>query len=246
MEPDPTSEKMLLSNLFRCINLYKFHLPKRDIHQKPFSPNKILCASFLLSCREFRILMLLMKILFGHPTGKVFVFVATIVLVTLFMVSCEDIAPPTEPTVNSFETDFYEMDCWMQPEDLKGFQIFAEEFFSLDLSTLDVTVAEGIQEVILQEAEISLEPGVAYTNFNMLRFIELTVYTDSLGETKIAWSNPVPADSASISLELSEENVLPYCMEQNFMLTIQGYLNERITEEIKLHARVKFLVRSRF
>ncbi len=174
--------------------------------------------------------------------------ILTIILASGTLSSCEEIGNPPELPLAAFDTDYYEMDFYVQPNDRTGFQIFAEEFFSNDLDSIFGMLGyatDQIEEVILKEARISLEESGNYSDFSILRFMEMTLYTDSLGETKIAWSDPMPAEQSSVSLDLSDENILPYFMEKEFMLTAQGYLLERINEEMKLHAKVKFLVKGR-
>ena len=55
--------------------------------------------------------------------------------------------------------------------------------------------------------------------------------------------DPVPQDQSSISLDLSSENLLPYFEGTTILLTAQGYLLERIYEDVDLHARVKFEIK---
>ncbi len=162
--------------------------------------------------------------------------------------SCEKSGSPVGEIYTSVDTDYYELEFSVEATDRTGFHIFAEEYVPNDINT-DLASAgisnDRIEEVILKEAVLSLAEAGDYTDFDVLRYVELTLYTDSLGEDLIAWSNPVPEDQASLSLDLSENDVLPYFREDNFMLTAQGYLRERVSEDIVLKAKVKFQVKGR-
>jgi hypothetical protein len=173
---------------------------------------------------------------------------AFLLLTAVSLASCEKVAELVEPPTNSMDTEYYEMDFTVESSDKTGFQIFSEETYSNDINNLLVQAGftpDRIESVVLKEATVSLEGNVSYPDFDILKFIELTVYTDLLGETKVAWSDPVPADLSSLSLDLSEENILPYFREEAFMITVQGFLQQRIYENLNLHARVKFRVKWR-
>lgn len=160
-----------------------------------------------------------------------------------FILSCEDHSEEQHPSI---DTDYYEMDFTVQATDRSGFHIFAEKLFTSDMN--DILSKAGltdnqVEAVILKEAQVSLLEAENHTDFDILKFLELTVYTDSLGETKIAWSDPVPADRSTVTLDLTEENILPYFKEDIFILTAQGYLKERVYENVKLHAKIKFQIK---
>jgi hypothetical protein len=162
------------------------------------------------------------------------------------LASCEKVAEFVEPPTNSMDTEYYEMDFTVESSDKNGFQIFSEETYSNDINNLLVQAGfnpDKIESVILKEATVNLEGNVNYPDFDILKFIELTVYTDLLREKKVAWSDPVPADLSSLTLDLSEENLLPYFREGTFIITVQGFLKQRIYENLDLHARVKFRVK---
>ena len=169
--------------------------------------------------------------------------IPVIVLASFFLfTACEDLLNE----VLTAETDYFEMDFTVQASDLTGFQIFSEEVFA---SELENTMNEAginkdlLQSVYLREAEFSITSHGAYTNFNLLKFAELTLYNDSLGEEKIAFLDPIPQDLSAINLDLSSENLLPYFQRNDFALTAQGYLLDRIYEDVALHARVKFEIK---
>jgi hypothetical protein len=82
-----------------------------------------------------------------------------------------------------------------------------------------------------------------YPDFNMLGSIELTVYTDQLGETSVALADPVPAGHSAFDLQPEDANILPYFLEGSFMITVQGLLKERVYEDLDLQAKVKFRVK---
>ena len=169
-------------------------------------------------------------------------------LIITFFVSCEEIGKMVEEKETTVDTEFYEMDFVVEETDRNGFHIFSEEFFSNNISSLLSTMGlteDKVEAVIIKEAQVSLIEAQNYEDFRIMRFIELTVYTDSLGDTKIAWSDPIPKDQSTVSLDLSDENILPYFREDNFILTAQGYLEQRIYGDMKLHAKVKFMVRAK-
>jgi hypothetical protein len=161
------------------------------------------------------------------------------ILAILLFTACEDLLKD----ILTVETDYFEMDFTVQPTDLEGFQMFSEEVFDSDLDrTLeDAGIdAELLESAYLKEAEISIASEGAYTNFDILKFLELTLYHDSLGEKKIAYLNPVPPGQSTINLELTSDDLLTYFYLDTFVLTAQGFLLERVYEEVDLHARVKF------
>jgi len=145
------------------------------------------------------------------------------------------------------DTEYYEMEFTAQVTDLDGFQIFKEEAFK---SSLEKILSEtGISEkrlnaIYLKEAEISLEGDSMYKDLNIMRFLELTNYTDALGEEKIAKLNPVPDGQSLVFLNPSAENILPYFEEKAFIMTAQGFLEQRIYENVKMLARFKFEVKA--
>ncbi len=143
----------------------------------------------------------------------------------------------------SADTKYYEMEFTIQVTDLDGFQIFSEEAFS---GSIDKILEEtGISEkrlnaIYLKEAVVSLESNGRYKDFSIMRFIELTIYTDALGEKKVANLSPVPEEQSEVSLEPEKENILPYFEEQKFIMTAQGFLENRIYEDVKIRAKFKF------
>jgi hypothetical protein len=158
---------------------------------------------------------------------------------TLLFNSCEDLFNE----ILTAETNYFEMDFKVEAADKVGLQLFSEEVFTHELDkTLDKAGINKnhLQSVHLKEAEFSIISQGIYTNFNVLKFVELTVYNDSLGEEKIASMDPVPQDQSNMALDLSSENLLPYFEGNTILLTAQGYLLERIYEDVDLHARVKF------
>jgi len=164
----------------------------------------------------------------------------------LYLCSCEKDGKLINDPKTIFETDYYEMELLVEEQDRKGFQIFAEEIYSENTALLLSAVGlseEQVEEVLLKEAEMSILESDNYMNFNLLDDIELTIYTDTLGESPVAWKNPIPAEQTKLVLDLSDENILPYFLEGNFMLTSQGYLNSRIKGNLKLLVRVKFQIK---
>jgi hypothetical protein len=149
--------------------------------------------------------------------------------------------------ITSAETQYYEMEFTVQVTDLDGFQIFNEEAFT---SSLDRIVQEtGISEkrlnaIYLKEAEFSMESNGRYEDLSIMRFLELTIYTDDLGEKKVAKLNPVPEEESKVSLKPANMNILPYFEEGNFIMTAQGFLQERIYENVDMLARFKFEVKA--
>ena len=165
-----------------------------------------------------------------------------LILPFMMLTACEDLFKETVTA----ETGYLEMDFKVQASDLMGFQIFTEEVFANQVSQVmkPAGIKEGgLQSVYLKEAEFSITSQGVYTNFNMLKFVEITVYQDNLGEEKIAIMDPIPQGVSSVSLEPSEENLLPYFQDSSLILTAQGYLLERIFEDIRMHARVKFEIK---
>jgi hypothetical protein len=185
--------------------------------------------------------------MFPAVNRKQLLIVAVSVLLTGFLVSCEkdDII---KNATTSIDTQYFDMDFTVQATDKSGFQIFAEETFAHDIDSLLLMMGlnpDQVEEVVLKEAIVRIKEGNSITNFNILGSIELTIYTDLLGETDIALSDPVPGDQSSLSLEISEENILPYFREEVFIITAQGDLKQRVNKDVNLNARVKFRVKGR-
>ena len=105
--------------------------------------------------------------------------------------------------------------------------------------------AEMNKSIFIKEAEFRITSLGEYKNFDVLKFAELTLYHDSLGEKKIASLNPVPQGQSIISLELSPDDLVNYFDRDTFLLTAQGFLLERVYEDVDLHARVKFNILTR-
>ena len=168
------------------------------------------------------------------------------VILTLFFVlsACEGLFNE----VLTAETDYFEMDFTIEASGRDKFQIFSEELFSdeIEKALKDAGISkELLTSVSLKKAEWSITSQGTYTNLNFLKFAELTVYNDSLRDEKIAFLDPVPKDLSIVDLELSSENLLPYFLGNDFLLTAQGYLLEIIYENTDLHARVKFELQGR-
>lgn len=169
-------------------------------------------------------------------------------ILSLYLSSCEKDGKLINEVVNVFETDYYEMEFEVEAQDRVGFQIFAEEIFTNNTSSLLSSIGlteQQIESIILKEAEISFVEPNPSVDFNILKSIELTLYTDSLGDFTVAWLEPVPAGQPNLALVISEENIFPYFQESNFMLTSQGFLHKRLNENLRLKAKVKFLIRTR-
>ncbi len=147
----------------------------------------------------------------------------------------------------SAETNYYEMEFTVQVTDLDGFQIFNEEVFSggLDKILQETGInAKRLNSIYLKEAEYSMEVNGRYEDLSIMRFLELTIYTDALGEKKVAKLDPVPEEHAKVSLNPANLNILPYFEEGKFIMTAQGFLEERIYENVEMLARFKFEVKA--
>jgi hypothetical protein len=149
--------------------------------------------------------------------------------------------------LTSAETNYYEMEFTIQVTDLDGFQIFNEEAYTIGLDK--ILQETGINQkhlnaIYLKEAEFSMEINGRYEDLSIMRFLELTIYTNDLGEKKVAKLNPVPAEHSRVSLEPNQVNILPYFEEQKFIITAQGFLEERIYENVEMLARFKFEVKA--
>ena len=179
---------------------------------------------------------------------KIILRVSLLLLATIYMYSCEDIGDFTNKTFAYVDTDYYDMDFNVEPTDKAGFHIFAEEFFKGDITYVMEEAglsADQVESIQISEALLNLREVDTYENFDIIKFVELTVYTDNQGETKIAWSDPVPSDRISLTLDISDKDVLSYFEEEQFILSARGFLKERINAEMKLHAKVKFSVKVR-
>jgi hypothetical protein len=163
----------------------------------------------------------------------------------LTLLACEKATNRLEDRIHSIVTPYYEVEFSIDESYLSGFQIFKEESVHNNIGAVLAAAGmsdDDIEKVVIKEAELILKDGGSYPDFDMLKYVELTMYTDSLGEDVIAWLNPVPADRTSLTLNLSEEDVIPYFRVDDFILTAQGFLKERLAEEILLQARIKFQV----
>jgi len=163
------------------------------------------------------------------------------------LLSCEKLDDLEKP-ISSFSTEYYGIDFIVEATDMTGGRILAEEFIENDISSLMSQLGfneDKIESATLEEAIVNIVESENYKDFNMLGALELTVYTESQGETKIAWSIPIPTNQSELDLDLTEADVLPYFKEDKFMFTAQGHLKQRINENVKFHAKVKFRIRAR-
>ncbi len=170
-----------------------------------------------------------------------------LILSVFYLYSCEEGGKLINDPKTTFDTGYYDMEFLVEENDRVGFQIFAEEVYENNTSLLFSTLGlqeEQVEEIILKEAEISYKESDGYDNFDLLKNIELTVYTDELGETKVAWLSTIPMEQTKLILDLSEENILPYFQESNFMLTSQGFLKNRVSGNLKLLVKVKFQIKA--
>lgn len=171
-----------------------------------------------------------------------FVITGLLFIVPVIFISCEDLLND----LLTAETDYYEMDFTVPASDRTGFQIFSEEVFPTGLKeTLNEAGIneEKLESVHLKDAEISITSQGIYRDFNTLKFVELTVYHDSLGEREIAALDPVPRDTSLIRPELTSDDLLPYFSADTLIITVQGFLLDHIYEDIDMHARVKFEIK---
>lgn len=183
--------------------------------------------------------MLLRKIHFNK--------IILLIFAALYLNSCEKAGKLIDEPKVSMETEYYEIEFIVEERDRIGWQIFSEDTFSNDINSMLSQAGlteDKIDEVILKEAEISFLDSENYKNFNILDIIELTVYTDDLGELTIARMNPVPAEQSILLLDLPEENIYPFFRAGSFIVTAQGYLNERIRSDLTLVAKIKFRIKS--
>ena len=111
----------------------------------------------------------------------------------------------------SAETKYYGMEFTIQVTDLDGFQIFNEEAFSA-----------GIDKILE-------ETGISEKRLNAIYLKEA-----------VAKLNPVPDEKSEVSLEPNKVNILPYFEEQKFIMTAQGFLENRIYEDVDMRAKFKF------
>ena len=182
------------------------------------------------------------------PSIKYQLFKSTLLILSvIYLYSCEEGGNLINDPKTTFDTGYYEMEFLVEENDRVGFQIFAEETFANNTTLLFSTLGlqeEQVDEIILKEAEISFKETDSNQNFDLIKNIELTVYTDELGESKVAWLRSIPSEQIKLVLDLSDENILPYFKENNFMLTSQGFLNKRVSENLSLLVKVKFQIKA--
>lgn len=149
--------------------------------------------------------------------------------------------------LTSTDTKYYEMEFTVHVTDLNGFQIFNEKAFSANIDQILQETgisAKRLNGIYLKEAEFSMDKNGRYEDLSIMRFLELTIYTDALGEKKVAKLNPIPSEQPKVSLNPANMNILPYFEEGKFIMTAQGFLEERIYENVEMLARFKFEVKA--
>lgn len=174
---------------------------------------------------------------------KIIAGTGLVISIVTCMISCDRFEDITPKNYVSVETQYYDMDFEIEAMDKAGYQIFTEKFFEPDLTALLEKAGyntDMIEEIEVQEILVNLRETTDYQNFKNIRFIEVSVYTDDLGESAIASLDPVPQDQISVELNLDGIDVSSYFKEEQFMISVQGFLKERINKAMKLHASVKF------
>lgn len=162
-----------------------------------------------------------------------------------FISSCEDLNDNDLKSFASIDTEYFEMDFDVEPTDKTGLIVFSEEFFegNLDIVLEDAGFdADKLEKVSVEEALVNLRETVHYPDFDIVKFIELTAFTESEGESMIAWVDPVPSGKRSLTLDVSDSDVLRYFRETEFGISVRGFLKQNISDTMRLHAKVKFKV----
>jgi hypothetical protein len=165
-----------------------------------------------------------------------------IILILLFLsfasVSCEDLFG-----LLTFNSKEYTLEFVLNTDETAGYHIFKEEVLQSDLDSIldanDVS-EERLREVHIKEAVALINNPDTTVFFDPLASFSVTVYTDSLGETKIAELNPVPDGLREFSLPLKDDDIKKYLLESEFMLSAVGTLSEMVLKPIPVMVKVKF------
>lgn len=112
-------------------------------------------------------------------------------------------------------------------------------------STFDTnnTNKDLIQEISLSGLSMSVTEPVG-EDFSLLQSIEVYIAAEGETEEKIAWLNPVPAQS-SVTLQMSNADLKRFILKDNITLKVKTVTDEVNTRTYKIKIDAKFKVNAK-
>lgn len=127
---------------------------------------------------------------------------------------------------------------------LLPFNLFTPAIETNSESTFEVndTRKDLVESIQLTALTLTItEPGNG--NFNFLESIEVYISADGLEETKVAWKNSVPANSANeLSLETTELNLEAYIKKDQFSLRVKTITDELLSKDYHIDIKTTLFV----
>ena len=163
---------------------------------------------------------------------------------SLFLISCDKAKDKVKVDV-AFDMNVPALKVYVDTISHTGTVTLAQTSFTSNLQqTLNDNNASiaDIESISIKSTEIKmLNPGSQ--NFNIINNMYAYLSGSGLAETRIAYIDPVPANSTQISLSSDEANVVDYLKQSTVGFRISGLTNgpnvQRDTLEVKLTFNIK-------
>ena len=168
------------------------------------------------------------------------IFLMILVSAGILATACDDLLGD----LLKFDSGWYSVEFTIDPSDAVGDIVFKTE--EVDANIDSVLEANGVSLENLESARLSDARFSILTegyNFDPVSRVELFIETPSLGNTRLAWLDSVPIGVTTIELELNNNDLMDYLLEDKFTLTASGTLSSKVEHTLDLKAELRFLIK---
>ena len=134
-----------------------------------------------------------------------------------------------------FNSDWYSIEFSIDSADQAGNITFTTDTVPADLDSLleaNGLALEAIESIKICDAKIYIMTnGIT---FDPVTSVEFLIETDLLPEQRIAWLDTIPGGVTMIELNLIEDDLKGYVLEDRFIFTAKGHLESRVDQEVDM------------
>lgn len=159
--------------------------------------------------------------------------------VVIFSTACDGLLSD----LLKFNSQWYPVDFSLNPSHVVGDTTFVTDVMDANLDSALAAHGfsrENLRSVRMSDAKISVLTK-DYTFDPVTRF-EFFMDSPGLGMKKVAWLDTVPRGVTTIELDLNNDDLSDYMIEDSFIFTAKGYVAEQVTGNIDFLAEIRYVM----
>ena len=157
----------------------------------------------------------------------------------VYLAGCEGLLSDLLKFNTEWYTVEFSIDTTCEPGDIT----FITDTIAADLDSLldeNGLSPENIESIRLSDAKIYvLTNGVT---FDPVTRAELLIETEDLSEKRIAWLDTVPPGETMVELDLTDDDLKDYVLEDEFIFTVRGHLESKVDQKINMKANFRYII----